>query len=84
MPNMPSQMISAYFEQAEQYFSESKGAFLQVREMHQTHAANAAARMVDDAYRWANEAGASDVKLPRVWMIRQPLFLALVTRANQL
>jgi len=80
---MPEKMISAYLDQSAQYFSESKDAFLQVSDMHPTHAANAAARYMSEAFHWAKEAGAEDVKLPQVWMIRRPLFLALVERANQ-
>jgi hypothetical protein len=79
-------MISGYLAQTTQYFSESKDAFLQVNEMHPTHAANAAARYIREACRWAAEAGAHDVAFLRaqVWMIRQPLFKALVERANKI
>ena len=82
MTALPAQMIAAYFEETETYFSESKGQFLQVKDMHPTYAANAAARLMGEAHRWANEAGAGHVRHPQAWMIRQPLFLALVTRAN--
>jgi hypothetical protein len=80
---LPSQMISAYFEQTDQYFSESGGVFVQVKDMHPTYAANAAARLLDYATTWAKDAGAADWdSRPKVWMIRRPLFLALVARAN--
>ena len=78
---LPARMINAYFSQNEQYFSTSKEVFLKVSEMHPTHAANAAARYVADAATWALEAGVEDVA-PNIWMVRQPLFLALVRRAN--
>jgi hypothetical protein len=79
---MSAKMIKGYLEQTEQYFSESKDEFLQVKEMHPRHAANAAVRYVKDAAIWADEAGAQDVKSPGHWMIQRPLFVALVLRAN--
>jgi hypothetical protein len=86
MPNpmmaLPAQMIDAYFQQTEQYYSSSKGAFVKVSEMHRTYAGNAAARYIHEAHHGATEAGAEDVLRPEVWMIRRPLFLALVARAN--
>jgi hypothetical protein len=79
---LPSQMILAYLNQTDQYFSESKGAFIQVSDMHRTYAANAAARYMREAGRWAVEAGENGPH-PAAWMIRRPLFLALVKRANE-
>jgi hypothetical protein len=79
---MGENLIKGYLEQTEQYFSESKDAFLQVKEMHPRHAANAAVRYVKDAAIWADEAGVQNVTQPGRWMIQQPLFVALVMRAN--
>jgi hypothetical protein len=81
--DLPSQMILAYLNQTEQYFSESKESFVQVSDMHPTYAGNAAARYAREAYLWAREAGQEDQRRPQVWMIRRPLFLALVKRANE-
>lgn len=79
---MSAKMISAYLGQSEQYFSESKETFLLVSEMQPAHAANAAARYIRDARTWAIEAGADDVARAQVWMVRRPLFMALVNRAR--
>jgi len=78
---LPAQMITAYFTQSEQYFSSSKGEFLKVGEMHPNHAANAAASLLRDARTWVADAAAGPC-LPTTWMTRQPLFLALISRAN--
>jgi hypothetical protein len=77
----PTQMIAAYFVESATYFSASKGEFLQVSAMNQAHAANAAAKLLADSYRWSLEAGVT-TRNPDAWMIRQPLFLALVQRAH--
>jgi hypothetical protein len=79
---LPAKMIDAYLTQTEQYYSETKDAFIRVADMHPTYAGNAAARYMREAHRWAIEAGADDVVRVQVWMIRRPLFLALVARAN--
>jgi hypothetical protein len=79
---LPTQMIAAYFRQGEQYFSASKGEFLKVSEMHPIHASNAAAQLLRDSRTWATDAGHGPIFVPTVWMMRQPLFLALVSRAN--
>jgi hypothetical protein len=79
---MSENLIKGYLDQTDQYFSESKSAFIQVSEMHPTYAANAAARYIREAYRWSVEAGAGDARRPQAWMMRRPLFLALVKRAN--
>lgn len=75
-------IISGYLLQEERYYSESKEAFILIDDMHPTHAANAAARYMQDAATWAVEAGEEDAARPMVWMVRRPLFLALVRRAN--
>lgn len=80
---LPAQMIAAYLGQTGTYFSETKGEFIEVSDMNPTYAGNAAARYISEARRWAAEAGAETVR-PQVWMIRQPLFLALVKRANEI
>jgi hypothetical protein len=81
---LPAQMISAYFDQTDQYYSSSKGAFVKVSEMHRTYAGNAAARYIHEAAHWVAEVegDAEAFRRPAVWMIRRPLFLALVARAN--
>jgi hypothetical protein len=82
---MGEKMIKAYFGQSDQYYSESQEKFLQVSEMNQAHAANAVSRLMADSMIWANDAGEKTLSGSRAkaWMVRQPLFLALVMRANQ-
>lgn len=80
---MSVKMVLAYLDQAEQYLSDSKGTFLLISEMAPAHAANAAARYISDARTWAIEAGRMDMAQAQAWMVRKPLFLALVLRANQ-
>lgn len=78
---LPTQMVAAYFEQTENYFSETAGAFILVKDMHPNYAANALARYIKESCHWAIDAGASSTHT-NSWMIRRPLFLALVARAN--
>jgi hypothetical protein len=72
-------MVKAYFRQTGMYYSESKQAMLSIKDMNPVHAANAVNRLMLDADVWMKEAGETGQAVP--WMVRQPLFRALVNRA---
>ncbi len=76
-----------YFSQSEHYVSDSKGSLIPIRVMERNHAANAARRLLADADTYAADSGQytdayGKVKSAAVWMIRQPLWQALVARAG--
>ena len=75
-------MIRAYFRQGTLYYSESKKALVLIEDMHPVHAANTAERLTMDADVWVKEAGETFTR-PEVWMWDQPMFQALVSRANR-
>lgn len=77
MPNL----IKAHFDQSVHYFSESGDKMIRVADMMPAYAANAARRLLTDAPTWAIDAG-QDARNPARWMIRTPLFLALVAQAG--
>ncbi len=76
---MNPRMIKAYFAQDVQYYSESKGTFQAIDQMHPRHAMNAALRMAREADFWAKEAGIS-IAAPELWLTTTPLYRALAGR----
>lgn len=76
---MNRRMIKAYFEQDAQYFSESKGEFKIIDQMHPRHAMNAAMRFVREADFYAKEAGMDSVPA-ELWVTTTPLYRALAMR----
>lgn len=74
-------MIKGYFQQTVQYFSECRGEFRLISELHPKHAGNAAEKLLREADFWSKEA---DVQIdrPALWMTTTPIFRALVTRAG--
>ncbi len=79
--SLPTQMVAAYFEQTENYFSETAGAFILVKDMHPNYAANALTRYLKESGHWALDAGV-DTAQANSWMVRRPLLLTLLARAN--
>lgn len=75
-------MIKGYFSQRIQYFSERRGEFQVISQIHPKHAANAAEKLLREAEFWANESGVPMYYSPTLWMSTTPLFRALVTRAG--
>jgi hypothetical protein len=75
---------AAYFGQRLRYASMSKGVLVPISQMDQRHAANAAARLLADAYTMAEDCGEVAVTIPSatLWMMHQPLWQALVARAG--
>lgn len=72
-----------YFAQSENYYSASKDALIKISTMAPKHAVNAANRMLDDAFSWAEEARVT-TDYPALWITTTPLFEALVRRAGSL
>lgn len=71
----------AYLQQVAIYHSDSKGEWVDVAKMHPAHAKNAAAKMLDEAEAWAEDAMVYPANAT-LWMSAQPLFRALVDRAG--
>ena len=63
------------------YYSASKDELMLIADMHRTHAANAAERLLADAETWMLDAGVYAAR-PKLWMTTQPVFVALVKRAG--
>ncbi len=80
MANIGQAAIKIYFQQTDHYFSESKGTLIKVADMHPTHAANVAARLLREHAHWAIERDGVASRTPR-WMMQTPLWNALVNRA---
>lgn len=74
-------MIKSYFRQRIQYFSQCRGEFQVISDLHPKHAANAAEKLLREADVWAKES-AVDTEHPILWMSAQPLYRALVLRAG--
>lgn len=77
-----AKLISLYLSQTDHYHSDSASDMIKIADMHPGHAANAARVMLFSATQWALDAGMSPVKDVSLWMVRQPLWRALVARAT--
>lgn len=81
-----AKLISIYLSQGTHYHSDSKGDMIPIKDMHPTHAANAARMILTEAPQWMMDAGATErgsrIKDSAVWMMNQPLWTALVQRAQ--
>lgn len=74
--------IKIYFTQTEFYFSESKDEPVRISAMPYNYAANAARRLLADSDTWMVEADEPNITGHALWMIRTPLFQALIARAQ--
>lgn len=80
---MTQQLISAYLDQSELYYSGSIDAMIPIAKMEPRHAANAAEKMLRDAARWATDSGHPLDKRPFSWVTSLPLYQALAVRGQQ-
>jgi hypothetical protein len=77
-----AKLVNIYLSQTQHYHSDRAGAMILIEDMAPAHAANAARNMLNMATNWAVDAERTTIKSTSCWMVNQPLWKALIQRAQ--